>query len=92
MASARPVVGSAVGGILETVVDGLTGTLIPSRDPVRLADALEALARDPEKRQQLGQAGRRRALAEFSVAEHVNRVQSIYDQMLDPRNQREASR
>jgi len=83
MASARPVVGSDVGGIPEMVVDGVTGTLVPSRDPVRLADALEAMARDPQKRQQQGRAARQRALAEFSVTAHVNRVQSIYDQTLD---------
>ena len=82
MASARPVVGSHVGGIPEMVVDGVTGALVPSRDPVRLADAIEALARDPEKRRRQGQAGRSRALAEFSVAAHVNRVQSIYDETL----------
>lgn len=85
MASARPVVGSKVGGIPEMVIDGITGTLIPSRDPQRLAGAIEALAGDHEKRQQLGQAGRRRALSEFSVAAHVSRVQSIYDRMR-PRN------
>ena len=82
MASARPVVGSRVGGIPEMVVDGVTGALVPSRDPVRLAEAIERLARDPEMARRQGAAGRRRAIEKFSIAAHVSHVQSIYDRTL----------
>jgi glycosyltransferase involved in cell wall biosynthesis len=82
MASARPVVGSRVGGIPEMVVDGVTGALVPPRDPVRLAEAIERLARDPEMARRQGQAGRRRAIEKFSIAAHVSHVQSIYDRTL----------
>ena len=77
MASAVPVVGSRVGGIPEMVVDGVTGTLVPSRDPFSLARAIEALVCHPAQAQAFGQAGRKRALESFGIAAHVARVQSI---------------
>jgi glycosyltransferase involved in cell wall biosynthesis len=82
MASARPVVGSRVGGIPEMIVDGVTGTLVAPHDPASLADAIAALARDREKAWAYGQAGRERALDLFSVPKHVDHVQSIYDRFV----------
>jgi glycosyltransferase involved in cell wall biosynthesis len=57
----RPVVGSAVGGLLDTIDDGVTGLLVPPRDPVALAAALQALRDDPARRRRLGRAARHRA-------------------------------
>lgn len=57
----RPIVGSAVGGLLDTVADGVTGVLVPPRDPESLAAALIGLRDDPERRARLGHAARRRA-------------------------------
>jgi len=82
MASARPVVGSRVGGIPEMVVDGVTGTLVPSRDPASLAAAIEALVTNPDRARAYGVAGRARALSTFSVAAHVSRVGAAYDALL----------
>ena len=82
MATARPVVGSRVGGIPEMVVDGVTGLLVPSRDPERLASALEQLVSHPEQARAFGVAGRRRAIDAFSVDAHVARVQAVYEQHL----------
>src|SRR5213079_2930390 len=61
MAYGRPVVASAVGGLLDLVVDEETGLLVPPRDPRALREALERLLGDRELRQLLGAAGRRRA-------------------------------
>jgi glycosyltransferase involved in cell wall biosynthesis len=66
MAHGRPVVASAVGGLLDLVVDGETGIVVPPRDPVALRSALERLLADPELRRRLGEAGRRRARDHFS--------------------------
>jgi glycosyltransferase involved in cell wall biosynthesis len=85
MAASRPVVGSRVGGIAETVVDGSTGILVPPRDPVQLADAIDVLASDRAKAESFGLAGRLRVIARFSVDAHVAAVQSIYDEMLERR-------
>lgn len=61
MAHGRPVVAGAVGGLLDLVVDGQTGLLVPPRDPAALRAALERLLADDELRRRLGAAGRDRA-------------------------------
>jgi glycosyltransferase involved in cell wall biosynthesis len=61
MAYGRPVVASAVGGLLDHVEDGVTGLLVPPRDPAALRAALERLLGDPALRERLGAAGRERA-------------------------------
>jgi type III pantothenate kinase len=61
MACGVPVVASAVGGMIDTVVDGVTGVHVPPRDPDRLAGVLRGLLDDPERRAEFGQAGVRRA-------------------------------
>jgi glycosyltransferase involved in cell wall biosynthesis/phosphoheptose isomerase len=61
MACGVPVVASAVGGMIDTVVDGVTGVHVPPRDPERLAGVLRALLDDPERRAEYGAAGVRRA-------------------------------
>ncbi|WP_420124277.1 glycosyltransferase [Nakamurella sp.] len=57
----RPVVGSAVGGLLDTVEDGMTGLLVPPRDPESLAAAQLRQRGDPARRAPLGRAARPRA-------------------------------
>jgi glycosyltransferase involved in cell wall biosynthesis len=66
MAHGKPVVATAVGGLLDLVVDGETGLLVPPRDPAALRRALERLLADRELRRRLGAAARERARADFS--------------------------
>ena len=61
MACGVPVVASAVGGLVDTVVDDVTGVHVPPRQPGRLAATVAALLADPERRATLGAAGARRA-------------------------------
>jgi D-inositol-3-phosphate glycosyltransferase len=61
MACGVPVVATAVGGMLDTVVDGATGLLVPPRDPGALASALRSLLDDPDRREAYGAAGTARA-------------------------------
>ena len=61
MACGVPVVASAVGGMIDTVVDGVTGVHVPPRDPERLAKALRSLLDDEERRIACGRAGAARA-------------------------------
>lgn len=60
-ACGRPVVGAAVGGLLDSVVDGRTGLLVSPRDAGALAAALRRLADDPALAERLGSAARVRA-------------------------------
>jgi glycosyltransferase involved in cell wall biosynthesis len=66
MAHGRPVVATSVGGLLDLVVDGETGIVVPPRDPAALRTALERLLADPDLRRKLGSAGRDRARMHFS--------------------------
>jgi D-inositol-3-phosphate glycosyltransferase len=61
MACGVPVVATAVGGLVDTVVDGVTGVHVPPRQPGMVADAVAGLLADPERRAALGAAGARRA-------------------------------
>ena len=66
MAHAKPVVAGAVGGVLDLVVDGETGLLVPPRDVEALRAALERLLGDRDLRRRLGAAARGRARRHFS--------------------------
>ena len=65
MACGTAVVASRIGGIPEVVVDGETGLLVPSEDPDALAVAINELVASPERAAAMGEAGRRRAVADF---------------------------
>jgi len=65
MACGTAVVGSRTGGIPEVVADGETGLLVPAGEPEPLAAALNTLLSDPDRAAAMGQAGRKRAVAEF---------------------------
>ena len=56
-----PVLASAVGGLIDTVVDGVTGVHVPPRAPERIAEAAAALVADAAERARLGAAGAVRA-------------------------------
>jgi glycosyltransferase involved in cell wall biosynthesis len=57
MACGVPVIGTAVGGLLDTVRDGVTGVLVPPRAPDALAEAIDRLLADPMRRRRMGAAG-----------------------------------
>jgi glycosyltransferase involved in cell wall biosynthesis len=84
MACGRPVVGSAVGGITSTVVDGKTGLLIPPRDPTALADALQRLLLHPEMRERMGRQARARVEAEYTWPLVARRTAALYETLLEP--------
>jgi hypothetical protein len=66
MACGVPVVASAVGGMLDTVVDGVTGAHVPPRDAAALAEVLSTLLKSPSRRAELGRAGLERVRSRYS--------------------------
>ena len=84
MACEAPVVASAVGGIPEVVVDGVTGLLVdydpadPAALETGLADAINALVADPARAKAMGRAGRARAIADFSWDAIAQRTVAVY--------------
>jgi starch synthase len=88
MACGTAVVASAVGGIPEVVVDGVTGLLVPydASDPAGfeagLAARLTELVAEPERAHAMGQAGRDRAVAEFGWPQIARRTADLYGALL----------
>jgi glycosyltransferase involved in cell wall biosynthesis len=84
MASGTPVVASAVGGIPETVRDGIDGLLVSPADPDALAASVIRLAHDRTLRARLADAGRRRVEETFRLDASVSRMETIYVDALAP--------
>jgi len=82
MACGVPVVASAVGGFLDTVVDGATGTLVPPRRPDRLAAAMRRLLAEPFWREAYGTAGVDRARSRYSWDRIAAATLAVYEDLL----------
>jgi len=78
MAAELPVIATHVGGIPEIVDSAEVGVLVPPGDVVALADAIEALLRDGERRCRIAAAGRRRVAQEFSTERWTERLMTLY--------------
>jgi glycosyltransferase involved in cell wall biosynthesis len=81
MAMQRPIVSTRVGGPAETVLDGVTGFLVPPRDSQAIAERVIALLRNPALRQQMGNAGRAHVLAHFTAQRYADAVSAVIDQL-----------
>jgi len=82
MASALPVVATAVGGNADLVLQDKTGFITPPADPQAMAQQLVALAGNPWLAFKMGQAGRQRVVSTFSMQAMVATYQRVYDQQL----------
>jgi glycosyltransferase involved in cell wall biosynthesis len=78
MCYARAVVGTAAGGIPEAVEDGVTGRVVPPRQPDALAAALSEVLTDRARREAMGKAGRARFLERFTVDRMVDETLGVY--------------
>jgi D-inositol-3-phosphate glycosyltransferase len=78
MACGVPVVGTAVGGLLDTVMDGVTGALLPPRNPVVAAQALRELLGSPERRRAFGRAGCQRVRRHYAWPDVARATERCY--------------
>jgi len=78
MACGVPVVATAVGGLIDTVVDGLTGDLVPPRDPTALGRALRTVIADPVRRMGYATAGMDRARQCYTWERTATRLAAVY--------------
>lgn len=79
----RPVVASDVGGLAETVANGVTGTVVEPCSPERIAEAVRRYFEMPELAAEHGRAARERALKEFTLARVVRQIEVIHKQILE---------
>ena len=82
MAAGRPVVATNVGGNAEVVLDGVTGVLVPPREPGQMAEALLGLLANPARASAMGAAGRARVEDHFSSRLMVRRLEDLYRDLL----------
>jgi D-inositol-3-phosphate glycosyltransferase len=92
MACGVPVVATAVGGQIDSVVHGLTGVHVPPRDARALAAALRDLLADPARREQLGLEGRRRACRLYGFDRIAAATRDVYQDLVPQRARRFARR
>jgi glycosyltransferase involved in cell wall biosynthesis len=78
----RPVIATDIRGCREVVVDGVTGLLVPVRDPPALADAIGALLENAPRRQAMGVAGRLLAERKFDERDVFAKVAATYERLL----------
>ena len=78
MERGRPVIAAAIGGLEDLVRDGETGLLVPPGEDEPLAEAMLALAADPERAAAMGREARRRALERFPEDRCTERTEEVY--------------
>jgi glycosyltransferase involved in cell wall biosynthesis len=79
MSCGLPVVTTNCGGMQEAIVDQRHGFVVPTSDPVAIADSLERLWRNPELRKRFGTAARERIIREFSLQGQIEQFVNLFE-------------
>ncbi len=82
MACGRATVSTAVGAVPDFLEDGVTGLLVPQRDPEAMAAAIEKLLRDEDLRRRIGRAGKALVRERFGLNSMVTQTVQLYDEVL----------
>jgi glycosyltransferase involved in cell wall biosynthesis len=77
-----PVIGARAGGVPEIITDGVDGYLVDFADVPALANRIQLLLARPEAARDMGQAGRRKVLAEHTWDHKISRIAEIYDEVV----------
>ncbi|WP_298448151.1 glycosyltransferase family 4 protein [uncultured Marinobacter sp.] len=83
-ACGRAVVTTDVPGCRDAITPDVTGVLVPAKDPLGLADALQSLIQNPELRHEMGREGRKLAEEAFAIERIVAQHIEIYRDLLKP--------
>ena len=84
----KPALVSKVGGLPEVVKDGVTGFIVPPRNPEKAAEAIEKLILNKDLRVRMGQAGRERVKQLYNWDNNVGQMISIYKDALEDDKQK----
>ena len=82
MAARKAVVATRVGGLIESVIDGVTGILVAPKDARALAGAITKLVREPALADEMGDRGRERVLEHFTLRRMAMQNESYYYELL----------
>lgn len=85
MACGKPVITTNVGSNPEALINGVTGILLPPPgSPSLLKDAILKLIKDEQKRKEMGEKGRERAVELFNIETHIREIEKLYLDLLTP--------
>lgn len=84
MSLGKPVIASAVGGLTELILEGKTGLLVPPASPEALANALEHLLRNADRRALFGVAARERFASRYTSKRIAENWLALYRRLLEP--------
>lgn len=82
MAAGKPVISTNVGGVGDLILDGDNGLLVPSNDPMALAEAILYLLRNPERRKMMGDAGKKKAYPLFDKNRLLGDIDKLYRKLI----------
>ena len=82
MAAGKPVISTDVGGVVDLILDGDNGLLVPSNDPKSLAEATLYLLEHPDRRKMMGVAGRKKVYPHFDKKRLVGDIDNLYENLL----------
>jgi glycosyltransferase involved in cell wall biosynthesis len=77
-----PVIATSVGGVREVIADGVDGLIRAPKDPEAWADAIGSLLDDPQRRREMGERGRLRAVSAFAPSSHAEAMLAVYERSL----------
>jgi glycosyltransferase involved in cell wall biosynthesis len=83
MAAGKPVIATDVGGVSEVIQDGVSGVLVPPKDPESLKRAMLDLLADEEKATRMGRAGRERIESSFTLESTAMGISRVYTKALE---------
>ena len=87
MASGKPVIGTPIGSTSEMIVDSVTGYFVPSDSIDAIAEKVIQLIKEPARCAKMGAAATKHAEAVFSVEKHVQKIQNIYEKLIETNNE-----
>lgn len=82
MAAGKPVISTNVGGVGDLILDGDNGLLVPSNDPMALAEAILYLLKNPERRKIMGDAGKKKAYPLFDKNRLLGDIDKLYRKLI----------
>jgi glycosyltransferase involved in cell wall biosynthesis len=82
LASGRPVIASALGGTPELIEDGKTGFLLEPRNPYQISEKVVRVLLDDDLAKKMGKAAREKAEKELSMRAHIEKLESVYQQII----------
>ena len=85
----KPVVATDSGGLGATVIDGVTGRIVPPGDPNQMAAAVADYLQAPQGTEAMGRVARRSALERFSMDDYIDRLANLYVDMISDGGPRE---